>query len=206
MGNYLTLPKNEYQHMNIERQLSANPNVVLGIASLPKKIDNNISYQSIQDNDQQLYISHPDNDQQLSISHQDNDQQLSISHQDNDQQLYISHPDNDQQLSISHPDNDQQLSISQPDNNVSYQSIRINDQLNIHRLKYLHESENKLKYTFEDNIELTLDKKDDDIIMSLKYDNNQIIKPIDDIFKKTYKDIGVCSNEIDKITSFIKPN
>ena len=162
MGNYLTLPKNEYQHMNIERQLSANPNVVLGIASLPKKIDNNISYQSIQDNDQQL--------------------------------------------SISHPDNDQQLSISQPDNNVSYQSIRINDQLNIHRLKYLHESENKLKYTFEDNIELTLDKKDDDIIMSLKYDNNQIIKPIDDIFKKTYKDIGVCSNEIDKITSFIKPN
>lgn len=109
------------------------------------------------------------------------------------------------------------------DKQISLQVIRIGDYTNkYYRLLQFTESENKLKYEFEDDVTLTLKKVQDDIEMAINNDefgrfmkkragndillellflkeNKFISKTVDPIIIKRFKRISLASKEFDKI-------
>lgn len=89
------------------------------------------------------------------------------------------------------------------DKHKSLQVIRIGDYTHkYYRLLDFKEKENKLKYSFENNIILILKKTNENIVMLelIDLNNDRIIsKPIDSFIIKRFKKIGLASDELDKI-------
>lgn len=89
----------------------------------------------------------------------------------------------------------------------SYQGIRIGKN-DIATLKFYEQSQTGLKYEFENDIQLRLYKKNDDIFYNLKTKEFDITNKIDSAIPKFYKNIGMqnCSDELDKINDLFKGN
>lgn len=85
--------------------------------------------------------------------------------------------------------------------NDNLQVIRIGDYTNkYYRLLQFTESENKLKYEFENEIILTLNKDDDDIKLELIFLNNKNISTkINPLVINNFRPIRLASKEFDKI-------
>ena len=91
-----------------------------------------------------------------------------------------------------------------PDESKSLQVIRIGDyKNNYNRLIHFVEKENELKYEFENNITMKLEKIGDDIHMDISDLNNKknISKQIDPFIVKHFKTVGLdkTSDELDRI-------
>lgn len=82
----------------------------------------------------------------------------------------------------------------------SNQGIRIGKN-DIATLKFYEQNQTGLKYEFENDIQLKLYKKNDDIFYNLKTKEFDITNKIDPVIPKFYKNIGMqnCSDELDKI-------
>ena len=94
-------------------------------------------------------------------------------------------------------------------NPYSSQAIRIGIDGKLKRLEKFIELDNNLIFEYEDNTTMTLSKKNNDIIINVSEPNTStnIIKPMDQITRKIYKDISwkTMSDEYDKIQNFIIP-
>lgn len=94
-------------------------------------------------------------------------------------------------------------------NPYSSQAIRIGIDGKLKRLEKFIELDNNLIFEYEDNTTMTLSKKNNDIIINVKEPDTStnIIKPMDQITRKIYKDISwkTMSDEYDKIQNFIIP-
>lgn len=103
-------------------------------------------------------------------------------------------------------ENDIYIGIGSACKDKTVQAIRIGKYNNYHRLNYFKESENKLKYEFENDIILILKKEDSNIEFNLvSLNNNTIItKNIDPIIIKFFKPINFASYEFDKIYDMFK--
>lgn len=92
-------------------------------------------------------------------------------------------------------------------NPFSSQAIQIGRNGNLKRLENFIQIQNCLIFEFESNTELTLSKRENDIIIYYKDPNTQIIitKPMDIPIRKFFKPIqfGDLSYEFDKIYNFI---
>jgi hypothetical protein len=102
-------------------------------------------------------------------------------------------------------ENEIYIGIGEPPKQV----IRFGDYHNkTHKLLNFVKKENKLKYEFEDDITLILEKREDDIHIDVidMYRNKTISKPIDPFIKKHWKSIALkpCSNELDEIGDFLQ--
>jgi hypothetical protein len=91
------------------------------------------------------------------------------------------------------------------------QVIRIGDYTHkYHKLLKFTKKEDILKYEFENDVTLILQKKENSIYMNCidMYSNKFIFKPIDPIVKKFFKPIHMppCSNDLDAIGEFIVSN
>ena len=89
------------------------------------------------------------------------------------------------------------------DSNLSLQVVRIGDYTNkYHRLLQFTESKNKLKYEFENNVQLVLKRTETNDILLVLFDLNNdrfISKNIDPFIVKHSKTISCASKEFDKI-------
>ena len=72
----------------------------------------------------------------------------------------------------------------------------------INVLKSLEKKENELLYTFENNIALTLTRKDDNTI---EYDINSPNHKQTGYFRGGYKTISMASDELDEIQGLVSP-
>jgi hypothetical protein len=93
-------------------------------------------------------------------------------------------------------------------NPYSSQGIKIGSNGQIKRLQNFIETQNSLIFEYEDNIVLTLTKREGNIIINLKQpDTKTIIKPMDLVCRDFFKTIGFgdLSSEYDLIPDFIKP-
>ena len=92
-----------------------------------------------------------------------------------------------------------------PANNLSRQGIRFAQHGPIHRLQEWREFENCLEYKFEENVDLTLCKVKDDVLLTLKTpQDGTFVTPVHSSIRRNYKKIDMCSEELDKIGSFMK--
>jgi hypothetical protein len=91
------------------------------------------------------------------------------------------------------------------------QVIRIGDHyskchklLNFTQKGETNDSVKKLKYEFEDDVTLILEKQDETVHMTLMdmYSNTFVSKPVDPVIKKYFTPIGLkpCSNDLDAIS------
>jgi hypothetical protein len=88
------------------------------------------------------------------------------------------------------------------DKQISLQAIRLGDYTNkYYRLLQFTESENKLKYNFEDDVTLTLIKNQDNILLRLSHlkEDKFITTRIDPNIIERFKPIRMASKELDKI-------
>jgi hypothetical protein len=93
------------------------------------------------------------------------------------------------------------------DNNniLSHQGIRLGQYGDIKRLVSYIKTDNSLVYRFEDNICLTLTKKENNKIMySFEMPGKTVVKDMDDRIVMMYKTIGMASSELDKIAELKK--
>jgi hypothetical protein len=90
------------------------------------------------------------------------------------------------------------------------QAIRIGDYHHkTHKLLDFKQTETKLKYEFEDDVTLILEKRDDNNVhMNLVdlYSNKTVSKPIDPFIKANFKAIHLkpCSNDLDAISELFQ--
>jgi hypothetical protein len=99
------------------------------------------------------------------------------------------------------------IGIGSIDENKSLQVLRIGDSgKKYYILLSLTENENKLTYEFEDNIIMTLEKENNNILITISSITTGTImsKYIDPLLIKHYKKIDFVSYELDKIYDFIK--
>jgi hypothetical protein len=91
--------------------------------------------------------------------------------------------------------------------NKSLQAIRFGDYTQkYHRLVNFTEKENKLKYEFENDIIMVLEKNEDDILLDVSSIKNNLMiikKQMDPAIRKYHKKISLDSYELDKIYDFI---
>lgn len=90
-------------------------------------------------------------------------------------------------------------------NPFSHQGIRIGNG-DIHTLKYFEQSNDNIKYEFENDTTFRLFKKNNDIYYNVTTKDYNITNKLDPVIPKFYKTIDMhnCSDEIDKIGDFIK--
>ena len=92
-----------------------------------------------------------------------------------------------------------------PNNILSNQGIRLGQYGDIKRLISYIKTENGLVYNFEDNIRLTLTKKENNkILYTFEMPGKIVVKEMDDQVVMMYKTIGMSSTELDRIAELKK--
>jgi hypothetical protein len=92
--------------------------------------------------------------------------------------------------------------ISNPFKN---QVIRIGDD-KLRSLVSYSETKDVLEYEFEENVQLKLMKKDGDVVYHIKTNDINYTSKVNDIIRKHWKSISFSSNELDKISTWMKRN
>ncbi len=93
--------------------------------------------------------------------------------------------------------------VGKKENPYKEQVIRVNDG-DLKSLVSFSESNQCLDYEFEDNINLKIMKKDEDIVYQLKTDKINYTTNMNDMIREYGKTISLNSKELDKIFVFIE--
>jgi hypothetical protein len=86
------------------------------------------------------------------------------------------------------------------------QCIKIGNDNKLYPLLSCSETPDNLCFKFEDNVDLNLMKKNNDIVYNIKTNNLNETNVMNNTVRNFYKSISFNSNELDKIADFIKPN
>lgn len=92
-----------------------------------------------------------------------------------------------------------------PNNENSRLGIRYEEKGPIYRLESLREYNNCLEYSFEKEVQLTLCKVNEEIVMTLKTpERGAVVMPMDVRIRNFYKPIDMASEPLDKIKTLLK--
>ncbi len=95
--------------------------------------------------------------------------------------------------------------VGKENNPYKTQVIRVNNG-QLKSLVNYTETSNSLIYDFEDNIKLQLTKRENDIIYHIKTNDIEYTSNMNPVVRQIWKKISLKSEELDKISDFVKLN